>query len=131
VIPVALQALLLPLLSLPLLDALAGAATAPSRRMPDGKEWTSENLSIDADPSYCHGDARPNCSRYGRLYTWDSAERGCRSLGAGWRLPTDAEWRQLARHYGGVGHFGEGGLALHRQSEGEKQRAFSVRCVRP
>ena len=27
-------------------------------------------------------------------------------------------------------NFGHGGLALYRQSEGEKQRAFSVRCVR-
>ena len=27
-------------------------------------------------------------------------------------------------------NFGKGGQALHRQSEGEKQRAFSVRCVR-
>jgi len=27
-------------------------------------------------------------------------------------------------------NFGRGGQALHRQSGGEKQRAFSVRCVR-
>jgi len=27
-------------------------------------------------------------------------------------------------------NFGRGGLALHQQSDGEKQRAFSVRCVR-
>jgi len=27
-------------------------------------------------------------------------------------------------------NFGQGGLALYRQREGEKQRAFSVRCVR-
>jgi len=27
-------------------------------------------------------------------------------------------------------NFGKGGQALHRQSGGEKQRAFSVRCVR-
>jgi uncharacterized protein (TIGR02145 family) len=27
-------------------------------------------------------------------------------------------------------NFGKGGLALHRQREGEKQRAFSVRCIR-
>lgn len=26
-------------------------------------------------------------------------------------------------------NFGKGGLALHRQNGGEKQRAFSVRCV--
>jgi uncharacterized protein (TIGR02145 family) len=104
-------------------------------------------------------------------------------------LPTENEWRQLAKGYGGVSedaadrgkaaygalliggesgfnallgggrsvdgqyarleahgfywtaaedspgsawfyNFGKGGLALHRQREGEKQRAFSVRCVK-
>ena len=110
-------------------------------------------------------------------------------MGDGWRLPTDDEWRQMSKHYGGVSedsddrgkaaykallaggdsgfnallgggrsedgqyarleahgfywtasesdagggwfyNFGRGGQALHRQSGGEKQRAFSVRCVR-
>jgi uncharacterized protein (TIGR02145 family) len=102
-------------------------------------------------------------------------------------LPTEPEWRQMARQYGGTSadsdgkaaykelliggssgfnavlgggrsqdgeyarlnahgfywtasesgaagawyyNFAQGGLALHRQSEGERQRAFSVRCVR-
>ena len=112
----------------------------------------------------------------------------CQSLGDGWRLPTDDEWRQMTKHYGGVCddsddkgkaaykvllaggssgfnallggarskdgqyarleahgfywtaseidptsgwfyNFGRGGQALHRQSGGEKQDAFSVRCV--
>ena len=53
-------------------------------------------------PSYCYEDAEQNCRRYGRLYTWESARRGCQSLGDGWRLPTDDEWRQMAKRYGGV-----------------------------
>ena len=164
-------------------------APSPSRRMADGKRWTVENLSVDTAPSYCYDDAELNCRRYGRLYTWESAQRGCRSLGKGWRLPTDDDWRRLATHYGGVSedsmdrgkaayksllvggssgfdallgggrsdageyarleahgfywttsesapatawfyNFGKGGLALHRQREGEKEGAFSVRCVR-
>src|SRR5207245_4013003 len=119
----------------------------------------------------------------------ETAHMGVQSLECEWRLPTDDEWRQMAKHYGGVredsddsGHaayealmiggssgfnallgggrsddgqyarlkahgfywtasesdpasgwfynFGQGGRALHRQSGGEKQRAFSVRCVR-
>jgi uncharacterized protein (TIGR02145 family) len=107
----------------------------------------------------------------------------------GWRLPTDDEWRQLAKQYGGASadsngggraaykalligggsgfnamlgggreedgryarleahgfywtasesepgsapfyNFGKGGLALRRQTSGEKQSAFSVWCVR-
>ncbi len=166
-----------------------GGTTHSSRRMADGKQWTTANLNVNASPSYCYDDAEPNCRRYGRLYTWESAQRGCQSLGDGWRLPTDAEWRQLAKHYGGVGddsagsgraaytalaiggmsgfnavlggnrsldgqyarseahgfywtasendpasapfyNFGKGGQALYRQSQGEKQMAISVRCVR-
>src|SRR5262245_29457966 len=72
------------------------------RRMADGKEWMTTNLNVDAPLSYCYDDAEPNCSRYGRLYTWESAQRVCQSFGAGWRLPTDGEWRHLAKRYGGV-----------------------------
>jgi uncharacterized protein (TIGR02145 family) len=159
------------------------------KRMADGKQWTTHNLDVNAMPSYCYEDAELNCRRYGRLYTWESARRVCQSLGDGWRLPTDDEWRQMAKDYGGVsedsddrgkaaytallaggssgfnallgggrsddgqyarleGHgfywtasesdpasgwfynFGRGGQALHRQRGGEKQRAFTVRCIR-
>ena len=161
----------------------------PSERMADGKHWTARNLDVNNTPSYCYQDADRNCLRYGRLYPWESARRACQSLGDGWRLPTDAEWRQMAKHYGGVSedsddkgkaayqalaaggssgfhallgggrsddgqyarleahgfywtasesdpagawfyNFGQGGQALHRQSGGGKQSAFSVRCVR-
>src|SRR5687767_9289969 len=81
----------------------ASGATPSSKRMPDGKTWTTENLNLKADPSYCYDDAELNCRRYGRLYTWDSAQRACQSLGKGWRLPTDGEWTQMATHYGGIG----------------------------
>jgi uncharacterized protein (TIGR02145 family) len=166
------------------------SATIASKRMPDGKLWTTSNLNVHADPSFCYDNAELNCLRYGRLYTWESARRGCQSLGGAWRLPTSAEWQQLAKHFGGVRddstdggkaaytalliggtagfnallaggrgqddgqysrldahgfywtasetdtatawfyNFGKGGSALNRHSDGEKQRAFSVRCVR-
>ena len=159
-----------------------------SRRMADGKQWTTDNLNLKSDLSYCYDDAELNCDRYGRLYTWAAAQRACQSLGDGWRLPTNDEWQQMAKHYGGVRddsddggkaafaalftggssgfnavlgggrgvdgeyarlkahgfywtasesspasawfyNFGQA-LLLNRHSEGEKQRAFSVRCVR-
>jgi uncharacterized protein (TIGR02145 family) len=77
---------------------------ASSKRLADGKEWTTANLNVNTSSSYCYDDSEPNCRRYGRLYTWESAQRGCRSLGNRWRLPTDDEWRQMANHYGGVGN---------------------------
>jgi uncharacterized protein (TIGR02145 family) len=73
-----------------------------SRRMADGKQWTTNNLNVSTEASYCYADAELNCPRYGRLYAWASAQRGCQSLGDGWRLPTDDEWRQLAKQFGGV-----------------------------
>ena len=76
--------------------------TPPSKRMPDGKEWMTENLNIAVGPSYCYGGIEENCHRYGRLYTWESAERGCRALGRGWRLPTNDEWARMAKPFGGV-----------------------------
>jgi uncharacterized protein (TIGR02145 family) len=78
------------------------SGTVASRRLADGKEWTTTNLTVNVQPSYCYDDAEPNCRRYGRLYPWESAQRACRSLGDDWRLPSDDEWRQMAKHYGGV-----------------------------
>ena len=73
-----------------------------ARRMPDGRLWTTGNLNVSIDQSWCYDNADANCRRYGRLYTWESAQRACRSLGDGWRLPANDEWQQMAKHYGGV-----------------------------
>ena len=73
-------------------DKNLSGTIASSKRMADGKEWTTANLNVNTSSSYCYDDAELNCRRYGRLYTWESAQRGCQSLGGGWRLPTDDEW---------------------------------------
>ena len=117
------------------------SATISSKRMADGKEWTTANLNVNADPSFCYDDAELNCHRYGRLYTWASAQRVCRSLGIDWRLPTDDEWRQMAKRYGGVSMdsaddgkaaftalLSGGGSGFNALLGGN--RAISVRCVR-
>jgi uncharacterized protein (TIGR02145 family) len=85
-------------------DQNLSGTIASFTRMADGKEWTTANLNVSTSSSYCYDDAESNCRRYGRLYAWKSAQRVCPSLGDGWRLPTDDEWRQMAAHYGGLGN---------------------------
>lgn len=155
--------------------------------MPDDNLWITANLNANIPNSYCYEDMATNGERYGRLYTWESGQKGCALLGEAWRLPTDDEWRKLVSYYGGVredsddngataykallgggyagfnavlggsrdldgsyarreGHglywtatesdndkawfynFGRGSQILNR--DGEKTRAFSVRCVK-
>ena len=166
----------------------ASPTTYSFKRMADGKQWTTQNLNVNTAQSYCYKDLEPNCRRYGRLYTWEAARNGCQSLGDGWRLPTDDEWREMAKHYGGLlessaegakaayralvtggtsgfdamlggsradgrydrldahgfywtasdtastsaafYNFGRGGEGLSRHTQGLKQMAASVRCIK-
>lgn len=71
-------------------------------KMPDGKEWTTTNISIDLPGSFCYDGLQSNCDRYGRLYTWKMAMEVCGELGDGWRLPTQDEWKTLAKQFGGA-----------------------------
>jgi len=85
------------------LGAAQSSSTPPaSKRMLDGKEWTTENLNVAVERSYCYDDSEQNCRTYGRLYEWESAKRACGAIGHGWRLPANEEWRQLGSRYGGI-----------------------------
>lgn len=46
--------------------------------------WMAENLNYHAMDSYCYGNDERNCMSFGRLYTWESANRACPD---GWSLP--------------------------------------------
>jgi uncharacterized protein (TIGR02145 family) len=72
----------------------------PVKKMLDNNLWMIANLKLNIPDSYCYENVKENCDQYGRLYTWESAQKGCSLLGEGWRLPTDDEWLQLASHYG-------------------------------
>ena len=62
----------------------------------------TDNLNLNLPNSYCYSDRASECLRFGRLYTWASAAEACSRLGTEWRLPTNDEWRQMAKGYGGV-----------------------------
>ena len=81
--------------------------------------WMAENLNFRTDNSYCYNNDASNCSKYGRLYTWNAAvgkseeecghNKNC-TLGAGnvrgvcpegWHLPSKDEWNTLITTVGG------------------------------
>lgn len=65
----------------------------------NGLIWMAENLNYDAGEGCWFYNGKPeNGEEYGRLYTWQAAQRACPP---GWRLPTDEEWKSLANAYGG------------------------------
>jgi len=54
--------------------------------------WMAENLNYDTPDSKCYDDDPDNCTKYGRLYNWNTAMTACP---ANWHLSTDAEWKTL------------------------------------
>jgi uncharacterized protein (TIGR02145 family) len=67
----------------------------------DSLVWLAENLNLETSDSWCYGEEEQRGVTHGRLYRWKAAGEACAALGDGWRLPTDAEWQQLARAFGG------------------------------
>jgi len=64
-----------------------------------GKQtWMAENLNYDASGSKCYDNDPDNCTKYGRLYDWNTALTVCPS---GWHLPSDEEWNYLLVYVGG------------------------------
>lgn len=66
-----------------------------------GKTWMRKNLNVETADSWCYGNSPDSCAKYGRLYTWEAAKAACKSLGGGWRLPSQADWDSLVRYVGG------------------------------
>lgn len=66
--------------------------------------WMAENLNYDIDGSVCPEGDKRNCSKFGRLYTWEMARSFCPE---GWRLPNSADFGRLIANVGGVDVAGE------------------------
>ena len=61
--------------------------------------WMAENLNYEAEGSACPEGDKRNCSKYGRLYTWEVAQKVCPE---GWHLPDSADFEQLIASAGGM-----------------------------
>lgn len=83
-----------------------------------GLTWMAENLNVQTEESWCHGeDGRTyevsggnviwtdppfdpeKCAKYGRYYTWEAAKSACQLIG--WRLPSRDDWDNLGESVGG------------------------------
>ena len=59
--------------------------------------WMAENLNYKTANSWWYDNNSANGNVYGRLYTWDAAQKACPS---GWHLPSDEEWKKLESYLG-------------------------------
>ena len=66
--------------------------------------WMAENLKAVIENSFCYYDNNRNCSKYGRLYTYQAASKVCPD---GWHIPSIDEWRNLAEFLGGAQEAGK------------------------
>lgn len=60
--------------------------------------WMAENMADSianslTDSSWCYDGSQDSCTKYGRLYSWNSADKICPK---GWHLPSKSEWEVLA-----------------------------------
>jgi uncharacterized protein (TIGR02145 family) len=80
----------------------------------NGLTWMAENLNYDVgDGSWCYDNDASNCREHGRLYNWEAAKKACRAVG--WRLPSDQEWREMAKQFGGANDdASDGGKAAYK-----------------
>lgn len=60
--------------------------------------WMAENLNYKAKESWCYENKKTNCSKYGRLYNWNTAKEACPSE---WHLPSKKEFATLFKMIGG------------------------------
>ncbi len=75
-----------------------------------GQTWMAANLNYQTESgSWCYGDDKSNCDKYGRLYDWNTAKTACPK---GWHLPSREEWNALVSVAGGD----EAGKALKSAS---------------
>ncbi|MDD3878341.1 MAG: FISUMP domain-containing protein, partial [Bacteroidales bacterium] len=72
--------------------------------------WMAENLNYSTGNSWCYDNNTSNCTKYGRLYDWNTARSACP---IGWHLPSRSDLEALLSNVGG-----RGSNAYHALKEG-------------
>lgn len=99
----------------------------PTSILEDNKRWMTANLNLRVEDSWCYDEKSANCSKYGRMYTWQGAKEACSLLGEGWHLPRDEEWRRMTEKYGGSDDYArDGGSAAYLSLSENSQNGFSA-----
>ena len=62
------------------------------------KTWMAENLNYEIGTTWCFDDDPINCTIYGKMYDWHTAQVACP---VGWHLPTIEEWDETIAYLGG------------------------------
>lgn len=63
-------------------------------KLDNGDEWTAGNMRVKVPLSYIYQHS-PSYQREGRLYHLKYADKACRSLGPGWKVPRIGDWENL------------------------------------
>ena len=79
-------------------------AVAGSKCYGEGSEVIIETSGHESAKTLSPAEVQTNCTKYGRLYDWQTAKTVCPS---GWHLPTDAEWTTLIYYSGGSSNAGK------------------------
>lgn len=60
--------------------------------------WMAENLNYyTSSGSWCYDNSSSNCSKYGRLYNWETAKNICPN---GWHIPSKTEFETMINYIG-------------------------------
>lgn len=54
--------------------------------------WLADNVAFNVAGSACYDNKPENCAKYGRLYTFEAANKACPN---GWHLPDNDEWKRF------------------------------------
>jgi uncharacterized protein (TIGR02145 family) len=64
-----------------------------------GAEWLEQNAKFKVAGSLCYQNDESFCTRLGRLYTWEQAQKAC-DVKNGWHVSTDLDWKNLETELG-------------------------------